>query len=147
MQIMSIKGELAWPARTVWDIVSDFGGLKHWNPALISCTLEGTGVGSARTFATKAATVVERVDAFDAGAMRIGYSIVSGSTIKARHASLTIAVRALDPTRSELTWTFDGEPDGIAPAELTEQLERRYLGRIDDLRATLAADDHSAPKA
>ena len=139
MQIMAIKGEIAWPARKVWSVVSDFGGLKKWNPAVVTCDMRGSGVGGERVFATKTATVVERIDSFDDAGMKIGYSIVSGSTIPVAPGALTISVRPIDASRCEVTWTLDGEPQGVSIDELRAQVEKRYLGRLDDLRNYLAS--------
>ena len=147
MDIMEIKGELAWPARDVWAVVSDFGGLKAWNPALVSCSAEGRGVGAVRTFSTKAATVKERIGELDDAGMKIGYSILSGSTIPVRNAYLTIAVKPLDSKRCELVWTMTGDPDGISAGELAAQVEKRYLGRIEDLRQHLRVSGTSAARS
>jgi len=139
MDIMAVKGELAWPAQDVWAVVSDFGGLKRWNPAVLTCTATGTGVGCERVFTTRAATVTERVDDLDERGMKIGYSIVSGSTIPVRDGYLTITVRPLDARRCELLWTLAGEPQGTSLEELRQLTEKRYLGRIEDLRTWLAS--------
>lgn len=138
MEIMAIKGEVAWPARKVWSVVSDFGGLKQWNPAVLTCTMHGAGVGGERVFATRAATVKERIDSLDDAGMKIGYSIVSGSTIPVKDGKLTITVTPIDASRSEVAWTLSGEPYGVELAELRATTEKRYLGRLDDLRTFLA---------
>lgn len=147
MDIMAIKGELAWPARDVWAVVSNFGGLKAWNPALVSCSAEGRGVGAVRTFSTKAATVKERIGELDEAGMKIGYSILSGSTIPVRNAYLTITVRPLDAKRCELVWTMTGDPDGITADEVAAQVEKRYLGRIEDLRQHLRGSGAGAARS
>jgi hypothetical protein len=139
MQLMDIKGEIAWPAAKVWSVVSDFGGLKQWNPAVVSCELRGGGVGAERTFVSKVSTVVERIEALDNAAMRIAYSIVSGSTIPVRDGHVAISVRALGADRAEVRWTMEGEPDGASAADLRALLEKRYLGRLDDLRRFLSS--------
>ncbi len=144
MEIMSITEALAWPAQRVWPVVSDFGALKRWNPAVLDCTLEGEGVGAVRTFATRAATVRERLDSRDDAAMRVSYTILSGSTIKVRDGRLVISVRPLGDNQCALTWTLAGEPDGASLDELRELTERRYRGRVDDLRAYLTAADGAA---
>jgi hypothetical protein len=138
-RIMSITAELEWPAEKVWPIVSDFGGLKRWNPAILSCESTGQKVGGVRTFSSAVATVQERIDALDDAAMRIRYTIVSGSTIKVRDGQLEISVTRLDPDRSQISWTMDGEPDGMPLEELTALTTKRYTGRIEDLRRCLAA--------
>jgi hypothetical protein len=145
MEIMAIKGELAWPAADVWAVVSNFGDLKAWNPALLSCSAEGRGVGTVRTFTSKVATVKERVDEFDETNMKIGYSILSGSTIPVRNAYITITVKPLDASRSELAWTMTGDPEGPSADELREQVAKRYTGRIEDLRQYLRSTGTGAP--
>ena len=138
MQLMDIEGEIDGPARRVWSVVSDFGGLKRWNPALISCEQKGSGVDAERVFQSKVATVTERIDSLDDAGMRIGYSIVSGSTLPVRAAKLAITVRPIGASRCAVRWTLEGEPQGVSADELRAQLRTRYLGRLDDLRRYLA---------
>ena len=137
MQIMSVTAEIDSPAREVWAIVSDFGGLQRWNGAVLSCTTEGTGVGTIRTFVTRGGTIREQIEDLNPDVMRLRYSILSGSSMKVLNAHLTIAMREIDASRSGLTWTLYGEPDGIPLAELAEQARQRYLGRINELRECL----------
>jgi hypothetical protein len=137
MQIMSITERVEFPAKAVWKVVSDFGGLKRWNAAVASCSMEGSGVGAVRTFQAGPATVRERIEQLDPETMTIGYSIVSGSSIKVKGGSLRISVRPLGDNVCELTWTMDGEPDGVPADELTQSVSKRYVGRIEDLRNAL----------
>lgn len=139
-RIMSISAELDWPAEKVWPIVSDFGGLQRWNPAILSCESTGQKVGGVRTFSSAVATVQERIEELDNAAMRMKYTIVSGSTIKVRDGQLDISVTRLDPKRSKISWAMDGEPDGMPLEELTALTTKRYTGRIEDLRRCLAAE-------
>jgi hypothetical protein len=137
MQIMSITERVEFPARAVWDVVSDFGGLMRWNAAVVSCTLDGSGVGAVRTFQAGPATVRERINQFEPDTMTIGYSIVSGSSIKVKDGSLRISVKPIDAKTCELTWSMDGEPDGVPAEELAQSVSKRYVGRIEDLRNAL----------
>jgi hypothetical protein len=137
MQIMSITERVEFPAKAVWDVVSDFGGLMRWNAAVASCLLDGSGVGAVRTFQAGPSTVRERIEQLDPKTLTIGYSIVSGSSIKVRGGSLRISVKPLDADACELTWTMDGEPDGVPLEELTQSVSKRYVGRIEDLRKVL----------
>ncbi|HTK02780.1 MAG TPA: SRPBCC family protein [Bordetella sp.] len=139
MQLMSLTTRIDHPADQVWSIVSDFGGLKRWNPAVTTCSLEGAGVGAQRTFQAGPATVCERIEALDQANRSISYSIVSGSSIKARDGRLTISVKPLGASACELTWSMQGEPDGVPAEELRQALDKRYSGRIEDLRRVLAA--------
>jgi hypothetical protein len=137
---MNVNTELPYPAEKVWDVVSDFGNLGRWNPAILTCTMDGSGVGAVRTFTSAAATVREGILALDKTGMRIKYSIISGSSIKVRDGELEISVQPLGPDKSRIQWTLDGEPDGMSAAELTALTTKRYLGRFEDLRKTLAAE-------
>jgi hypothetical protein len=137
MRIMQVTGRFDTPAARVWEIVSDFGNLGRWNPAIISCSAEGAGVGMVRTFKTATATVKERLLELDSGAMQLVYEIVSGSSIKVRAGRLAIAVTEDGPAASVLTWGLSGEPDGVDLADLSAQTEKRYSGRLEDLGAVL----------
>ena|SRR5690606_21496951 len=140
MQLMSLTARIDHPASQVWSIVSDFGGLKRWNPAVTTCSQEGTGVGALRTFQAGPATVCERIEALDQANLSISYSIVSGSSLKVRQALLTISVKPLDASSCELYWGMQGEPDGVEAEELKQVLHKRYSGRIEDLRRVLAGN-------
>jgi carbon monoxide dehydrogenase subunit G len=138
MELMSITARIDHPADAVWDVVADFGGLKRWNPAVRRCAMEGSGVGAVREFEAGPAVVRERIEEYDPARRVISYSIVSGSSIKARDGHLTIAVQPLGETACEVRWSMRGEPDGVPAEELKQALAKRYNGRIEDLKRCLA---------
>jgi hypothetical protein len=139
MKIMEVVGRFEAPAQRVWSIVSDFGGLGRWNPAVASCATEGHGIGMLRIFTTPAATVTERLVARDDASMCLVYEIVSGSPIKVRDARVAIIVKPEGENASSLTWELTGEPDGMTLSELAQQTEKRYRARLEDLRNCLNA--------
>ena len=134
MELMSIKGHLDASPDKVWAVVSNFGNLAAWNPALKSSSADGNGVGSIRTFVSSVSTVKERIVEIDPARKIIRYEIVSGSTLKMRNALITMIVSPNASAGATLHWQIDGEPDGVAADELKDQLTKRYLGRIEDLR-------------
>lgn len=140
MSIMSVECEFDAPADDVWAIVSDFAGLDRWNPAVLSISSEGSGVGMLRVFRTAAGTVTEELLDYDRDTRAITYRIVSGSTMKVRNARLRISVADLGDARCRLHWQMFGEPDGVALADLKASTEARYLKRLEDLRLSLSGD-------
>lgn len=116
-------------------MVSDFGRLDRWNPAVMEITAEGSGEGMVRTFRTGAGTIVERL--LHLGRNELRYEIVSGSSLPVRNGCITISIEPIGNDHCIVTWSLDGElTDGTAEA-LGKQIAARYAKRIEDLRVAL----------
>jgi hypothetical protein len=134
-RITAVKGEVAASADAAWQMVSDFGRLDRWNPAVVEIAAEGSGEGMVRTFRTSAGTIVERL--LHLGSYELRYEIVSGSSLPVRNGCITIAIEPIGNDHCIVTWSLDGELTDDTPEALVKQIAARYEKRIEDLRAAL----------
>ncbi|SFS70314.1 SRPBCC family protein [Marininema halotolerans] len=116
------------PANTLWNLIGDFGDMKSWGSSnLTSCVQEGTGIGSIRTITIhdsgKDIVIVDRLDAETERSYT--YSIVS-SPLPYQSYQATMAVKELDGTQSQLTWSSTFEPKGITEIEAIEYTKQMY---------------------
>ncbi len=63
-------------AQKVWEILSDFGGIKVGGP-ITAFKIEGEGVGAVRTITMGAGQVVERLDVKDLATLTFAYVILN----------------------------------------------------------------------
>lgn len=119
----------------LWSLVSDFGGLAGIMPGIESCEMEGEGIGAVRRIPMAGGVVVESLDAFDAEARTLTYSI-SEAPLPFADYSASMAVEA-EGEGSKLTWTGTFHPAGV-PAEKAETVAARvYEGGIAGYKAAL----------
>lgn len=137
MQLATVSRAVEAPAEAVWAIVGDFGGIQKWSRAIQNCETEGTGVGSHRTLMTAAGQVREQLIEWDPVNRRIGYGVVSGSSMPVRNMRAWITVTPSDAGGSKVEWRVEGEP--TAPVEaVSEQLRARYAARLEELSDCMA---------
>ena len=110
------------PAKAVWRLISDFGSAGQYLAGVVDCTVEGKGVGAVRTLINAdGGTVVERLEALDATALRLSYALLTDTPF--HNCVMTISVRDLGPGGSELVWTANFQPVGIPTNEASDLLE------------------------
>ena len=64
------------PADAVWQVIGDFGAACQYLVMVIGCTVEGQGLGALRTLTNAdGSTILERLDALDVAAHRLGYAV------------------------------------------------------------------------
>ena len=76
MTTVQVVEEVAANANDVWQILSDFGGIKVGG-AIEAFTIEGEGVGAVRTITMGGGQVIERLDVHDAALHTFAYSILN----------------------------------------------------------------------
>ncbi len=104
-------------AKSVWDILGDFGGIKVGGP-ITAFSLEGEGVGAVRTITMGGADIVERLEEFDADAMALKYAILNeDSPLPVSGYSATIEVVSDGDNACTVKWIGNFEPKG-APEEV-----------------------------
>jgi len=124
--------------RDVWRIMSDFGGLRAWNPQIDSCEVEGEGVGAVRTFSMTGLTIKERLEAMDEGAKTFSYSIIEGP-LPATDYLATVEIGDAGAGQTRILWTSDFVPAGAPEADLVALFEGIYRGGIKAVRKVAAA--------
>ena len=109
-------------ADSLWQAISDFGAADRYLTGVITCTVEGQGVGALRTLTNAdGSTIVERLEAQDDVHQQLSYALLTDTPF--RNCLTTIALRELDSSRTELEWSAIFEPDGIPANEAVEMLE------------------------
>ena len=126
--------EIPASAYTVWSVVRNFNGLAHWMEAVVSCTSDGTGVGTNRTLTlADGGVIVEKLETCDETARSMSYSIVSGPLPVANYLA-TMTVTELADALCEVEWSGTCESAGASDEEVDGILNGIYSGGLEDLR-------------
>ncbi len=129
MSKVRVEEVIAADARAVWRIMSDFGGLRAWNPQIETCEVKGDGVGAVRTFSMSGLTIAERLESFDEAAMTYSYSIIEGP-VPATDYLATVQVSEAGAGQTKILWTSEFVPAGAPEADLVGLFEGIYRGGI-----------------
>jgi uncharacterized protein YndB with AHSA1/START domain len=102
----------------VWAEVANFNNVAQWHPDVTESRLEanatGTVAGDVRAIRLRDGTAVrERLVAIDPDRHEYTYSVLDGQLPLKAHRS-SVAMRRLDPDRTEVTWEASFEPVGVA---------------------------------
>ncbi len=134
---MRTAEELNASAQQVWSFIGDFGGLQQWHPAVRSCKVQGSGIGSVRYVELDGWYAVERLTQYDASGFVLGYEMVDCGKPQLIGVRGTVQLEPIAADRSRIVWLSEMPAD--APAELEPLLRAYYPARIAHLRAALAA--------
>jgi Polyketide cyclase / dehydrase and lipid transport len=93
------------PLDAVWNLISDFAGLKRWHPLVQRCETEGNGEGAVRTVHFADWWLIERLERLDHVAHIVSYSVIGGSRPPMIGLKGTISLTADGPHRTRLLWT------------------------------------------
>lgn len=122
-------------AAAVWDLVSDFGGVKRYTPDLASCELSGEGVGAVRTLTLPGGVELqERLEALDDSGRRLQYSILSGP-IPVQDYLATVEVHE-DGDACTVDWSSQFTT-GMEEAQAVAMMEGVYRGGLAGMRKAL----------
>jgi hypothetical protein len=109
-------------ADTLWKVISDFGAADQYLSGIVTCTVDGEGVGALRTLtSTDGSTITERLEALDEVAHRLRYLLLTDTPF--RNCLTTMTIYDLAPDQVELEWSATFEPDGIPASEAEQMLE------------------------
>ena len=137
MAQVRVEEEIAGDAAAVWNLMSDFGGLKAWNPGMESCELEGEGVGAVRTIVMPGGiSLRERLESLDHANKTYSYSIVE-APLPATDYVATVVVSEAAPGRTKIVWSSEFEPAGAAESDLVALFEGIYKGGIQGVANAL----------
>ena len=137
MSEIAVNKEFSSSVANVWKELADYGGIGAWAPGIVSCKLEGTGVGSVRHVEMPGGAVMEeRLESLDDATTTLTYSIIGGP-LPVKNYLATVKVSANgDGSRVDWGATFD-PPEGI-PAEAIESgVSGAYTGMLDALKTHL----------
>ena len=134
-----VTEDLPVPARKVWELVRDFGGIRKWVGDMVqSLELEGEGVGAIRTITLPGDTkLYEQLKALDEEERSFTYAIIRESPLPVADylAKFKLVETGQDSCRIEWSSTF--EPAGISDSGAKSMIEGIYTSGIAGLKATL----------
>src|SRR5438094_5626201 len=139
MSEVHVSEPVAASAARVWEVLGDFGGVLKWGGTmLLSCTVEGSGVGAVRRLGLPGGMeIVERCEAYDAAGRSLSYAIVGKSPIPIRNYSSSVKVVEEGPNACRVEWRGTFEPDGVPEAEAQGMVRGIYTGGIAGARKLL----------
>ncbi len=122
MTQISCKTKINVPADAIWQVISNFGAAGQYLNGVVTCTVEGAGVGALRTLTSAdGSTILERLEVLDGDTRQLTYALLTDTPF--RNCLTTMAVRDLGPNQAELEWSATFQADGIPVSEAVEMLE------------------------
>jgi uncharacterized membrane protein len=97
------------PIEPVWAVISSFGAIKTWMPAIDSCSIEGNGIGAIRTVLWGGQSLKERLEILDDQKHIISYRLLDSPNLPMRGAFGTIILEAQADSQTHITWVSDAE--------------------------------------
>ena len=127
------------PADAIWQAIGDFAAAGQYLSGVVTCTVEGEGVGALRTLTSAdGSTVVERLESLDQAAHRLSYALLTDTPF--RNCLTTMALRDLGPSQAELEWSATFKPDGLPASEAAELMEGALAANCLALKQFMEAD-------
>lgn len=124
-------------AKSVWDILGDFGGIEVGGP-ITAFEVDGEGVGAVRKITMGGALIVERLDVYDPDNLTFSYSIINEDCpLPMSDYSSTVKITATEDGCS-VDWTGNFEPKGQPEEQAMETVRGIYTGGIARTRKALA---------
>ena len=128
-----VKKTVHAPVDAVWETLSQFGGIEEYVPAIVSCVLEGSGLGARRTLVFgDGATVLEELVALDDRQRTLSYAILD-SPLPFDDYLATIRVRETDAHHCEIEWSSTFQPEGAPEPDIVEMVQDIYNSAIRGL--------------
>ena len=122
MTQVSCKTTINITADAIWRVISDFGAGSQYLNGVVTCTIEGDGIGALRTLTSAdGSTIVERLETLDESSRQLSYTLLTDTPF--RNCLTTMAICELAPNLIELEWSATFEPDGIPSSEAGQMLE------------------------
>lgn len=137
MSGISVNLDFTSAADAVWKELADFGGIGVWGPGVVSCKVEGTGVGAVRSVEMPGGMVMEeRLESLSDADRTLSYSIIAGP-LPVENYLATVKVTATDGG-SRVDWgaTFDA-PEGVPAEGIEGGVSGAYSGMLAALKAHL----------
>lgn len=134
---VSVSEVIQAPLERVWEIVSDFEGLRRWHPQVVRCDIAGRGIGAVRTVHFEDWWAQERLDRLNHCEHIVAYSVVDSSRDQNIGATGVIALTALGRASTRITWVAGLDASSVHAAAVNAALEAYYPVRIGHLKRAL----------
>jgi hypothetical protein len=121
---------------SVWRHAGDFGGIAGWVQGVLSCEVNGEGIGAIRTVTMKGRQVRERLAGLDPIQRVIAYQILPPHSLPATDILSTIQVLEFGTGSSEVTWRSQAVFDGDV-GNLPQIIEAFFMTSLDNLHRLL----------
>jgi carbon monoxide dehydrogenase subunit G len=129
MARVEVEDQIDAAKETVWELVSDFGGVGRISPEVQSCTVEGDGVGAVRTINTSGVIIRERLEKLDGETYTFSYSMLDGP-IPFKNYLADVTLTDAGPKRTRIKWAGSFEPVGMPAEQLEQLIQGIYMGLI-----------------
>ncbi|MFT5442233.1 MAG: hypothetical protein ACI8W3_001275 [Myxococcota bacterium] len=121
----------------VWKELADFGAVGTWGPGIVSCKVEGDGIGSIRYIEMGGGVVMEeRLESFDAAEQTLSYAIIGGPMPVENYLATVKVTAAGDGCRVDWGASFDA-PEGVPADGIAAGVSGAYTGMLASLKAHL----------
>jgi hypothetical protein len=137
--VAKVVDTVAAPIGEVWSIISGFGGIKLWMPAVESCSLEGYGVGAVRLVKVNQGFVSERLEEVDPTQHRVVYRVLEPSPLPMKDAVGSIQLTALGPKSTRLEWVARAASLDVPKEQIEAFTAPFYRTNIDKLKELLGS--------
>jgi uncharacterized protein YndB with AHSA1/START domain len=134
---VSISAVIEASINEVWDLVSDFAGLRRWHPALERCETKGSGEGAVRTVYFADWWAAERLARLDPVNHIVTYVVTDSSRPPVIGVQGTIQLTNEADRLTQIDWTSGLNPENPHAATVNAGLEAYYPVRIGHLKQAL----------
>ena len=155
MQQVEARQVFEHDADRVWDLTGDFGGLQHWLPGVVACTVTGSGPRDQGGNAERAVQLFdgsvtrESLESFDPVARSYRYAILSAKGFEpGGHFEARFQVLPLAPGQCEVVWQASFTlPAGLPPEKAPKasaKVQQMYVFFLQNLASVLQAGQPAA---
>jgi hypothetical protein len=101
--------QISVPVGRVWALVSGFGAMEPWCPAIKAVELEGHGIGSIRTVYLEGIVSREQLLEIDPAKHTIVYSLMEPSPLPLRNIRSTLRLVSSAPDLTDIVWFSEAD--------------------------------------
>lgn len=124
-------------ADAVWQVLADFGGIGAWGPGIVSCKLEGSGVGAVRAVEMPGGAVMEeRLETLDDAQRTLQYAIIGGPLPVDDYLATVKVSEQGSGCRVDWGARFT-PPEGVPADAIAGGINGAYAGMLDALKKHL----------
>lgn len=127
------------PIDVVWAPIARFGGLEQWAAGVVSCEVEGEGLGAIRTVSLGGRTARERLELLEPSSHWLRYHVLPPHSMPADDVYSNTILTAIGESRTEMIWRSEAVNFRIPPEQLGHLIEAFYNESIEGLRRMLDA--------